>query len=625
MNGLVGRTDELTRLVAAFDGLSSGGSAWVRVTGEPGIGKTRLVGELCGIAAERNAVVLGGCGAELESDLPFGLVIDAFDDHLGSLEEDRLARLCGRQGGELRRLFPALDIVRRPRHQVAEDQRYPTYRALRLLVARLADPGPLVLVFDDLHWADSASLGFVSFLLAHPLDAPVLMVLSWRPGEAPGLSDTLSMVACDLPGAAVVLAGLAEEAVGELLAEADRPKLRSVFEASGGNPFYAQALASYFTQHRRSGHRSDTYHPDDLDIPGAVAAAVGHEIGSLSKAAQLLAQGAAVAGEPFEAEMAARYAALGTSDVDGALQELVTRGIIRSAQSPRRFAFRHPIVRHAVYESAGLGWRLGAHSRAASVLAERDAPIASIAHHIAISAVPGDLAAAQLLVDAATEAASRAPASARLWLDAAHAIVPRRPDSLGTRLQLLTARARISCVLGDLHAAHDAFAEIFELVHPDDPGYVSMVARSAGVEHGLGRFVEARGRMLGALEHVGGTDVAAEAVLSIELAVSNLYTLDFEEAAAFADRAARAAAGCDRLLEGTARALLAFVHVSAETAEGSAAARCHANEAAAILDSLDDDEVAARLDALYYLGWAERLFERYDMAQAHLDRAVALA
>ena len=125
MNRLVGRADELDRLVAAFDGLVSGRSSWVRVTGEPGIGKTRLGGELCGIAAERGAVVLGGRGAELESDLPFGLVIDAFDDHLGSLDKDRLARLCGRQRGELQPLFPALDTVEGARRRVAEDQRYP--------------------------------------------------------------------------------------------------------------------------------------------------------------------------------------------------------------------------------------------------------------------------------------------------------------------------------------------------------------------------------------------------------------------------------------------------------------------------------------------------------------------
>ncbi len=323
MNRLVGRADELDRLVAAFDGLVSGRSSWVRVTGEPGIGKTRLGGELCGIAAERGAVVLGGRGAELESDLSFGLVIDAFDDHLGSLDKDRLARLCGRQRGELQPLFPALDTVEGARRRVAEDQRYPTYRALRLLVARLADPGPLLLVFDDLHWSDGASLGFVSFLLAHPLEAPVLMVLIWRPGEAPGLADTLSLAAHDEPAAAVALAGLPEEAVGELLAEADRSRLRVVFEASGANPFYAQALASYFTQNRRSGNRADNCHSDELDIPAAVAAAVGHEIGSLSKPAQLLAQGAALLGEPFEAEMAAHCGALSMSDFDDALRGLV--------------------------------------------------------------------------------------------------------------------------------------------------------------------------------------------------------------------------------------------------------------------------------------------------------------
>ncbi len=625
---LVGRLDELAALVGVLDGLASGRSSWAQVTGEPGIGKTRLVAEFCGIAEQSGAVVLTGRGAELELDLPFGIVIDAFDDYLGSLDDDRVAGLCGRQFNELHRLFPALDVLGRPRaHAGPEDERYSTYRALRALVDRLASPGPLVLVFDDLHWADSASIEFVSFLLGHPPEAPVLMVLTWRPGEAPGLAEALSVRAHDLPGTVLGLTSLPEDAVGEMLGKSlDGPALRSLFRASGGNPFYAQALASAASRDgpgARLGVAAQD--PDDGAIPGPVAAAVGHEIRSVSQAARLLAQGAAVVGEPFEPELAARCAGLSAQEMVAGLDELVARGVVRSVQSPRRFAFRHPIVRRAVYDSAGSGWRLAAHARAAAVLSERGAPIATRAHHVARSAATGDLAAAVLLMDAAAEVASRAPASGAAWLDAAYAIVPHRSETVDTRVDLLMARARVFCLLGDLQAGHDAFVEMLGLVAPGDPRYVSLIAGCAGVEHGLGRFVEARGKLLAALEELPATQRAADARLCVELAVSWLYTLDFAEAAAFATRASQAAVGCDRLLEGTARALLAFVNASTETAEGNRAARTHGAEAAAILDRLDDDEVATRLDALYYLGWAERLLERYEPAATHLGRAIAVA
>ncbi|MGH9106843.1 MAG: LuxR C-terminal-related transcriptional regulator, partial [Acidimicrobiales bacterium] len=140
---------------------------------------------------------------------------------------------------------------------------------------------------------------------------------------------------------------------------------------------------------------------------------------------------------------------------------------------------------------------------------------------------------------------------------------------------------------------------------------------------------EARSRLLGALAAPPASRAAAnrgaEPELCLELAVSYLYTLEFAEAATFAARAAEGAGGAGRLVEGTARALLAFVHASSESPEGYRAARAERARAAVLLDGLHDDEMAAHLDSLYYLGWAERLLERYDEADAHLGRAIAVA
>ncbi len=630
MSRLVGRARELAALVGALDGIEGSRASWVQVTGEPGIGKTRLVGELCEIAEARGALVLGGRGAELERDVPFGIVIDALDDYLGALDESRLADLCGRQLGELCRLFPALAGLapRAKGEHSTDDARYPTYRALRALIERLATPGPLVLVFDDVHWADVASIELVSFFVRRPPEARVLLVLSWRPGQAPGLSDALSVRARDHAATALSLGGLAEDEVGELLRGALEPaRLAALYSVSGGNPFYAQALAPGSTAGSVPIHRPSEGGGAQGDaMPEAVAAAVRGEIEALAPMARLLAHGGAVVGEPFEVELAARCGGVPQVEASPALDELVAAGVVHPTDSPRRFVFRHPIVRRAIYDSGGPGWNLEAHARAAAALAEWGASITLRAHHLARCAARGDLLSAELLLEAASEVAARAPASAAAWLEVASAIVPHRPETAGTRLALLIAGARVACLLGDLPGGLEAMTGALELVPAGDARRLALVAGCAGAEHGLGRFAEARRRLSATLDELpaaGGAGGVGRASVYVELAVSCLYTLEFGEAKTFAERAVRESAGRDRVLEATARSLLAFIGASAEQAENRAA-RADRAEAAAILDRLGDDDAATRLDALYYLGWAERLVEEYGAAVNHLGRAIAL-
>ncbi|MGH9107295.1 MAG: ATP-binding protein, partial [Acidimicrobiales bacterium] len=497
MSGLVGRAGELAALVGALDDLGAQRASWAQVTGEPGIGKTRLLGELCRVAEARGALVLVGRGAEMERDIPFGIVIDALDDYLGALGEVRVAGLCGPQFGELCQVFPALAGPGRPGGaRRLGDERYPTYRALRGLLERLAGAQPVVLVLDDLHWADVASSELVEFLLRRPPDAPVLTVLAWRPGQAPALASTVWSRARDVPGTALALGSLSEDEVGDLLGGSlDRPSLETLYRESGGNPFYAQALALNATRPTPPGGRGGKgQEPADGSVPGAVASAVRNEIGRLSPGARLLAQGGAVAGEPFEPELAARCAGLAPGDVVAGLDELVTAALVHAAESPRHFVFRHPIVRRAVYDSAGPGWRAAAHGRAAEALGRQGAAVTGRAHHVALCAAAGDSAAVELLLTAAVEVSARAPTSAAAWLDVAMGVVPNRPETLAVRVGIFAARARAACLLGDLEDARRCFVEALQLVAADDPERARLTTECARAEHGLGRFPEARSR-----------------------------------------------------------------------------------------------------------------------------------
>ena len=162
---LVGCRDELAGLTAALDRLRTRGTRWLTVSGEPGIGKTRLLGELCERAAARDHLVLVGRGAELERELPFGIWVAALDDHVAALGPIRLEGLVGDRAAELARVLPSAGEAALGGLQ---DERFRAHRAVRALLQALAEKRPVVLVLDDAHWADEASVELVAHLLRRP-------------------------------------------------------------------------------------------------------------------------------------------------------------------------------------------------------------------------------------------------------------------------------------------------------------------------------------------------------------------------------------------------------------------------------------------------------------------------
>ncbi|MEV4312335.1 AAA family ATPase [Actinocrispum sp. NPDC049592] len=514
----------------------------LEITGDPGIGKTRLLDLL----AERadGPLVRRGRATEFEHTNSFGVFTDAIDDLPLDGTRDRL------------------------------------HRAVRSAVESLATPAGLVLCLDDMHWADLASIELLAYLLRRPPRAPLVVAVSYRARQAP------PQLHAALNGRVTMKLDVGPLSHSECALLLGAHVSAALYEESGGNPLYLQALA-------RTGGSGDGHQ------------ALLAEFAGLSTAELRFTWAAAVAGDPFDAGLAATAAGMSTSDALACVDTLVSRDLVRA--SGRSFSFRHPMLRHLAYESADAGWRIGAHTRVAAALT--DAPATERARHVECFAQPGDLESVEVLLEGARKVMRSAPSEAAHWLTAAVRLAPERQD-------LLLDLAEAQCLAGQLHASRaTAHLLLGDLTDPAQRARV--VAFCAMVERLLGRHAAARALVL--RELASGETTA----LMLELSTGGLMRGSFDENREWARRALESARReGDRPSQATALGFLAMDRYSAGDVAASARLL---DEAALLVDGMSDGEFASRLDAALWLGWNEIYFERYQDAVRHLTRALGLA
>jgi ATP/maltotriose-dependent transcriptional regulator MalT len=606
--GIVGRDAELRALHGALDALARGESPTVVLHGEPGTGKTLLLRELRDAARGRGYAVASGTATELERSVPFRPVVDAleeFGQDLGGLAPAQRAELSavfpGHGGGARGGILPA--------------ERYLLHDAVRRLLELVAADAPLVLALDDLQWADEASLELLAHTMRRRPRAPVLLALAHRSREAPPpLLDALTR---DDALTELELRPLSPDEADELLGPGvPAPRRRALYAESGGNPFYLTELA-------RAGDVAATAGAaGGGTVPRTVAASIRCELARLPECTRLALQAAAVSGDPFEPGLVAEIAEVPRDRVLEVLDDLQALELVRPAESPGRFRFRHPIVRRAVYESSGDGFLLAAHARAAAALARRDGSLAARAHHVERSALPGDDAAIELLSEAGRTGAGRAPAAAARWFGAALRLLP---DGDGRRLELLVPYATALAAAGRVDECRAALIEALDLLPEQlELARARLTGLVAGVDHMRGEPEAARALLVRALAEIEDGDSAAACALRLELALDHWLANDWREMAGAARGVlAHARALGDRQLEAEAAALAAlgeyYLGRSLPDAEAALA------EARLLLDALPDHELAGCVRAALFLGQAAFGMEQHDAAAAVLRRGIDVA
>jgi DNA-binding CsgD family transcriptional regulator len=610
---LAGREHERELLDRALTRLAGGHCQFLDISGDPGIGKSRLLVELADRARARGIQVLSGRTPVPDRQRPFGPLIDAVDDHLAGPAQACLAGVRADLRERLNAIFPSLSPGGADGGQ---PEPYQQVLAVRGLLDALGTRSPLAILIDDLHWCDGETIDLLGHVLRNRLRTPVMVAFAHRPRQSPA---RLRSVLDDAHGLTrLPLAPLTEAEAAVLAHPRWSARQRAlVHRHSGGIPLYLLALTN--------SPQPDCVVSGDVELGTLLAsaeAAIAAELETLSPAARLAAGAAAVIADSFGDRALTEVAEFGERGTQRAIDELVRRDIIRPEPGTGNFGFRHRVVRLAVYRDIDPGWRLGAHARAAAVLASSHASAAERAPHLARTALPGDAAAGAVLAEAAAAVRAESPATAVAWLRTALRLYPDQWPAADQSLARIELADALYCA-GQPRESLDLLRAELTGAGLGGERRTRAILLYAQLQRHFRRPGEASAFLDGELTGAPDNDGPAGALASLERAWADLARHRLAECRAHGRRAADVAARRDwPWLHCAALAVLSL----ADSASGAAQAGDQfAATAGRVLDGLADGELTAWPDAALWVGLCELFAERLGDSARHLTRAVQVA
>jgi DNA-binding CsgD family transcriptional regulator/tetratricopeptide (TPR) repeat protein len=403
----VGRAGELEKLRTLMPRAEGERRRVVLLAGEPGAGKSRLAREFAGQAASEGTLVLyGACDAVVRT--PYGPFVEALERLVRVTEVGELRAALGGGGGELTRLLPDLPAqvgeLPRPVEADPDTERHRLHTSVADLLANVSRARPVVLVLEDGHWADRATLLLLRHLARSAWSARLLILATFRDSEADvpvELSETLADLRRADDVVRMRLEGLSGAEVADLVSRAagsdPDPELRelatTIHDLTGGNAFLVcelwRALVETGIVEVASGQVRVTRPLVELGTPESVREVVSQRLSRLAPRTTDLLELAAVAGPEFELEPVRCAAGLAESELLAVLEEAIGSGMIEELSS-RRLAcrFTHELVRRALYDRLSRLRRAELHLRVGEALesAGSDRALADLAHHFGAAA-----------------------------------------------------------------------------------------------------------------------------------------------------------------------------------------------------------------------------------------------
>jgi class 3 adenylate cyclase len=438
----VGRVTERERIGALWEQAREGSLQLTLIGGEAGVGKTRLSNHLALQAHGEGATVLyGRCDEDL------GVPYQPWAQALGFLVKEAPQPILDghieRYGGDLVRLVPALGErlpdLPPPRESDPETERYLLYAAVVGLLEGAREEEPLLVILDDLHWADAPTLSLLRYVVASVPSLGVMMLATYRDSDL-SRDHPLAALLADLHreqgverielsglGSADVLA-LVEAAAGHELDEDGRALAGEITRETAGNPFFAGELLRHLTESGAIAQGDDgrwrvVRNLSELGLPQSVREVVGRRVERLGSDARRALSAAAVIGRDFDLDLLLDVVDLTEARLLDLLDEAVAASLLQEGtERAGHFTFTHALVEHTLYEDLGRTRRARLHKRVAVALEEHcgDDPgerLGELAGHWAATAINADAAKAMHYARRAAERALEqlAPDEAVRW------------------------------------------------------------------------------------------------------------------------------------------------------------------------------------------------------------------
>ncbi|MBI2773495.1 MAG: AAA family ATPase [Chloroflexi bacterium] len=417
---VVGRDAERARFAEHLELAAGGRGQTVIVAGEAGVGKSAFVREALAAAGLRGFRILYGATVESDRGLPYAPFVAAVRSGFRGIARDRLGRVLGQAAPDLAQLFPELGKAQRSEAaSTAEHHRLSV--AFLGLFTTFAREAPVLLVVEDLHWADEASLGLFHYLTRELRDARATLLGTYRSDEMHRRHPLLRVIAAmqrERIASEIALDRLDKEQVRSLiLATFGRSDANirvsdefrdAIYARSEGNPFFTEELLKSLVESGDVFYRPETGWErkpiDQLRIPGSIREAVRERIDRLSADAQATVSAAAVIGlrAPFELLRAVR--GITEAEAEAHLRELIEQQlVVELGGDDDEYGFRHALTKEVVYDDLLVRERKRLHREVADVLGGGpEAEPALVAHHLIAAGEPA--AAVPRLLEAADRA-----------------------------------------------------------------------------------------------------------------------------------------------------------------------------------------------------------------------------